>query len=42
LDEESAERRKLTMILSDMREKQPEKLTERRKGFLATVIRKNS
>jgi transcriptional regulator with XRE-family HTH domain len=42
LDEESTERRKLTMILSDMREKQPEKLTERRKGFLATPIRKNS
>jgi DNA-binding transcriptional MerR regulator len=42
LDEESAERRKLTMILSDMREKPPEKLTEKRKGFFATLLRKNS
>jgi predicted site-specific integrase-resolvase len=38
LDEESAERRKLTMILSDMREKPPEKPTEARKGFLARLL----
>jgi DNA-binding transcriptional MerR regulator len=42
LDEESAERRKLTMILSDMRDKTPEKLTEKQKGFFATLLRKNS
>jgi hypothetical protein len=42
LDEESAERRKLTMILADMREKPPEKPVERRKGFFATLIGKTS
>jgi predicted site-specific integrase-resolvase len=42
LNEESAERRKLTMILSDMREKPPEKPPEKRKGFFATLIGKNS
>jgi hypothetical protein len=42
LDGEAEERRKLTMILSDMRDKPPEKLTEKRKGFFATLLRKNS
>lgn len=38
LNDESVERRKLTMILSDMREKPPEKPTEARKGFLARLL----
>jgi predicted site-specific integrase-resolvase len=42
LNKESEERRKLTMMLSDMREKPPEKLTEKPKGFWATILGKNS
>ncbi|MFM7855086.1 MAG: MerR family transcriptional regulator, partial [Flammeovirgaceae bacterium] len=42
LDAEAEERRKLTMMLSDMREKTPQNPIERRKGFLATLLSKNS
>jgi predicted site-specific integrase-resolvase len=42
LDMESEERRKLTMLLSDMREKASTSHTERQKGFWATLLRKNS
>jgi DNA-binding transcriptional MerR regulator len=42
LDEESAERRKLTMMLSDMREKTPQMPAEKPKGFWATILGKNS
>jgi predicted site-specific integrase-resolvase len=41
LDKESEERRKLTMLLSDMREKTPQTLPERQKGFWAALIGKN-
>ncbi len=41
LDKESEERRKLTMLLSDMREKTPQKPTDKQKGFWATILRKN-
>lgn len=41
LDSESEERRKLTMLLSDMREKTPQKPTEGQKGFWAALIGKN-
>ena len=41
LDMESEERRKLTMLLTDMREKTPRKPAEKQKGFWATLIRKN-
>jgi hypothetical protein len=42
LDMESEERRKLTMMLSDMREKTPQMPTEKPKGFWATILGKNS
>ena len=41
LDMESEERRKLTMLLTDMREKTPRKPAEKQKGFWATLISKN-
>jgi hypothetical protein len=42
LDSESEERRKLTMILSDMREKPLQKPTEASKGFWASLLGKNN
>jgi DNA-binding transcriptional MerR regulator len=42
LDAEAEERRKLTMLLSDMREKTPQTPPEKPKGFWATILGKNS
>ena len=41
LDRESEERRKLTMMISDMREKSTEKAVERHKSFFGMFSRKN-